>query len=516
MPIFSKILHHAEDVPDTCAVASPTQHLTYRELADAALTMRARLGTLTTRSRTPEIGITGSIIALSLQNSLAFFPAFAAATSAGHAAALLQPSLPDSTLIPILRQLEPDAIILDAPRRALAEIVEQDPDRVLPMDGISDITNFMTQAPINAPGCEGARFPIGAPHSTFLIGLTSGTTALPKIFHRNRRTWQISLEQHETVFGLTAQDRVLAPGPLSHGLTLYAAAEALFAGAAFHFLNRFDARETLDVIETQAITRLTLVPAMLHHLIDQAGNRTYPSVTAILSAGAKLTKGMQEKALTTFPKARIIEYYGASELSFVTMTPRTGLSKPASIGKAYSGVSVSIRDKSGDRELPVGEIGTLYVDSPLISDGYCFRTDASGMARKGRWATVGDQAWQDQDGYFYLAGREGDVINSGGNSFYPAEIETVILDFSNIDAVCVFAQDDERLSEIPVAAIETRVTEPNFANDLRSHCIARLPRYKVPRRLFALARLPRTESGKIDKGALTAMVAADDSKLREL
>lgn len=516
MPIFSKILQNAEIAPDTCAVASPTQHLTYRELADAALAVRTRLGALPARARRSETGIAGSIIALSLQNGLAFFPAFAAATSAGHAAALLQPSLPDSTLIPILRQLEPDAIILDVSRRALAETAIREPDRILPLEGISDITERMKLLPVNDPEREDPNSITADPDSTFLIGLTSGTTALPKIFHRSRRTWQISLEQHETVFGLTAQDRVLAPGPLSHGLTLYAATEALFAGAAFHFLTRFNATETLDVIETKAISRLTLVPAMLHHLIDQAADRTYPSVTAILSAGAKLTKGMQEKARTIFPKARIIEYYGASELSFVTMTPRHGSSKPASIGKAYSGVTVSIRDRSGDKELPIGEIGTLYVDSPLISDGYCFRTDVSGMQRKGRWATVGDQAWQDPDNYFYLAGREGDVINSGGNSFYPAEIEAIILDFASIDTVCVFAQEDERLSEIPVAAIETPVTNPNFANDLRSHCIARLPRYKVPRRFFALARLPRTESGKIDKDALTAMVAAGNSNLREL
>lgn len=509
MPILSALLAHARSTPDRIAVASPAGSLTYGGLAREAVALRQTLSGLAKRQRANRFA-PETITALSIGNAMAFFPVFAAATSGGHALAIIPPSLPEDIVADTLLRLTPDCVLADPDRagriRASGGL---DPDIVIgtPADLKADLD------PVDLPEPGDVD---GDPSSTFLIGLTSGTTSRPKMFYRSRRSWSLSLAQHESAFGLTAADVVLAPGPLSHGLTTYAAAEALTAGARFVFLQRFDPETALAMIEAEAVTRLTLVPAMLHDLCARA-SAPVPAVTTILSAGAKLSENLRRRAANLFPNAELLEYYGASELSFVTLTPpatsRDGPVPPASIGKAFPGVTISIRDATGAHELPDGSVGTLFVDSPLISEGYLGEPEASGsqasgaqasgFVRVGRWASVGDRAWRDAAGFLTLAGREGDVINCGGNSFYPAELEAVLVACPGIDAACVLGLPDRRLGQIAVAVLEADgVTRAR----VEAHCARHLARYKIPRHFYRTAKLPRTESGKVAARAVLAMI----------
>lgn len=512
MPILSAILAHARSTPDRIAVASPAGSTTYGALADAAVAVRRTLDSLPKRNRENRF-VAETITALSIGNVPAFFPMFAAATSGGHALAIIPPGLPEDVCADALLRLKPDCVLADAERaERIRRSANPDPDVFIgtPEDLETD------RGPMDLEATDDLD---GDPSSTFLIGLTSGTTSRPKIFYRSRRSWSLSLAQHESSFGLTAVDVVLGPGPLSHGLTTYAAAEALTAGASFRFLDRFDAETALAVIEAEAVTRLTLVPAMLHDLVEAAAGPV-ACVTTILSAGAKLSESLRQRAAVRFPNAEVLEYYGASELSFVTMTPRGAppgeAMPPASIGKAFPGVTISIRDATGGRELPDGSIGTLFVDSPLIAEGYLgdpetsgqasvevSGSEASGFVRAGRWASVGDRAWCDAAGFLYLAGREGDVINCGGNSFYPAELEAVLVACPGIDAVCVLGLPDRRLGQIAVAVMEAGELT---LDAVQAHCARHLARYKIPRHFYRTEKLPRTESGKVAAGVVLEMI----------
>jgi len=511
MPILSALVAHARSTPDRVAVASPAESLSYGELARKTLAFRQALDDLPKRCREDRF-VSETITALLVGNGLAFFPVFAAATSGGHALAIIPPGLPDEIAAETLVRLDPDCVLAD-PDRAdrIAGPGSSGPDRFIgtPEDLIS-VRDTLDLGDLGSLGdLDRLRDPAdidGDPSATFLIGLTSGTTSRPKIFYRSRRSWSLSLAQHETAFGLTAADVVLAPGPLAHGLTTYAAAEALAAGAGFRFLERFDPETALAVIEAEAVTRLTLVPAMLHDLVAGA-NAPIPSVTTILSAGAKLSETLRRRAAVLFPNAELLEYYGASELSFVTLTPRGGPGAepvpPASIGKAFPGVTISIRDAAGAHELPDGTVGTLFVDSPLVSEGYLGEPETSGFVRTGRWASVGDRAWRDADGFLYLAGREGDVINCGGNSFYPAELEAVLVACPGIDAACVLGLPDPRLGQIAVAVLQA---DGVARAEVRDHCARHLARYKIPRHFYCTEKLPRTESGKVAARAVLAMI----------
>ena len=143
---------------------------------------------------------------------------------------------------------------------------------------------------------------------------------MPKAFTRSRRSWQESFEASIEFFGLTQDDKTLAPGPLAASLNLYALAECLYAGAEFHSLDHFDVGAAHAAVSHDGITRLVLVPTMLRLLSERglAGGVDASGIRSIICAGSKLDARTLEAARRWAPNATIFEYYGASELSFVS------------------------------------------------------------------------------------------------------------------------------------------------------------------------------------------------------
>lgn len=495
MPVLSQILRHAHAHPDRVAIAGETGLLSYAGLARAALAVHGRIDALPKRPT----GLPGPqadrTVALILKNGPAFLPAFLAATAPGHCALLVPPGLGDQACAQILNTVRPDAVLCD-PDRSVPSAASVP---VLPTDSFGLPTEHAAD-PLPDP----SRF-AGADEAAFLIGLTSGTTSTPKAFWRERRTWLRSLTLHEDVFGLTASDSVLAPGPLAHGLALYAAIECLYAGATFHLAGKTTPEALLKRIADASVSRLVLVPAVLDDLVNAVRGRRLQSVRAVVTAGAKRQAGLADRARAVFPQARLIEYYGASELSFVTVSTDDFSGSPTSVGRPFPGVTVSIRDADGRNAVPDGETGILHIDSPYVCSGMLFGTAEGGFRRTGRWASVGDRAWRDAEGTIHLAGRDGDAINSGGNTFYPGEIEAALIAFDGIDEACVLGLADARLGECAVALVSGAGTDAGFP-DPRAACAARLPRYKIPKRFFRVASMPRTANGKTDRRAARALI----------
>jgi len=181
------------------------------------------------------------------------------------------------------------------------------------------------------------------PNGTFLVGFTSGSTSRPKAFARSRRSWQISLEAGRDVFDLYPTLHTLAPGPLSHGLTLYALAETLDIGAAFVTTRQFSASKTAMLLRDGLATRLVAVPSMVTALCD---GTTYPETRQVTTAGAKLDPALLTRARVAFPNAVIIEYYGASELGFVSYSRHdrtTSDAPPQAVGHPFPHVDLPLR-----------------------------------------------------------------------------------------------------------------------------------------------------------------------------
>ena len=297
----------------------------------------------------------------------------------------------------------------------------------------------------------------GPPGSTFLIGLTSGTTSVPKAFTRTRRSWQDSFEASIEFFGLTQDDKTLAPGPLAASMNLYALAECLYAGSEFHTLERFDVGAAHAAMSHDGVTRLVLVPTMLRLLSERGltGGVDASGIRSIICAGSKLDARTLEAARRWAPNATIFEYYGASELSFVSgagpARRRTAGAGGTGIGRPFPGVEIRILDDDGVR-LPDGTDGNICVRSGMVSNGYLWGDDGQALRCFDGWYTVGDQGYL-ADGILHILGRRADMIVTAGKNVYPHEVELALASVPGVAAAVAAGQADDVRGQRVVAGV---------------------------------------------------------------
>ena len=465
MPFLDRLQRWAGDRPDGTAVVVAGQRLSWEELRDAAAAL-----------------VPGSpaVTVLSEGNSLHFAVAFAAAVAGERQCAVLDPSWP--------QQLQ---------------------------DGIRD--RIREAAPAGAPAAT--ELADGPPGTPFLIGLTSGTTSVPKAFTRSRRSWRQSFDASVEFFGLVPEDRTLAPGPLAASLNLYALAECLYAGSEFHTLAGFDVGDTHAAVSHDGITRLVLVPTMLRILSERglSGGVDASGVRSIICAGSKLDARTLEAARRWAPNATIFEYYGASELSFVSGAGLPPGQQPephgTGIGTPFPGVEIRILDDDGV-QLPDGTDGNICVRSGMVSDGYLWGDDGQALQSFGGWHTVGDQGYLDGP-TLHMLGRRSDMIITAGTNVYPHEVELALASVPGVAAaVAAGVADDLRGQKVVAGIVPSHggVT----ATQLRAGIEDVLARNKRPLEYFALTGLPLTDRGKLSRELLLDWIAGHDPRIRRL
>lgn len=481
MPFLNRLHRWADDRPDDTAVVVAGRHLSWAGLRDAA------------EGRLTE---SGKVTVLAEPNSVDFAVSFAAAVAGDGQCAVLDPTWPEQLKAEIAARL--DAAV-DAPPPS------RNPSR----------------GPASAdPGqLEPSELHDGSPDSPFLIGLTSGTTSVPKAFTRSRRSWQLSFEASIEFFGLTPRDKTLAPGPLAASLNLYALSECLYAGSEFHTLESFDVGDVHTAIAHDGITRLVLVPTMLRLLSERglAGGVDASGITSIICAGSKLDARTLEAARRWAPKATIFEYYGASELSFVSGAGLLAGAPPdaggTGIGKPFPGVDVRILDDAGS-PLPDGTDGNICVRSGMVSNGYLWGDDGAALRCFDGWFTVGDQGYLD-GGVLHILGRRSDMIITSGKNVYPHEVELALASVPGVaSAVAAGMADDVRGQRVVAAVVPSHggIT----ATQLKAGLDDVLPRDKRPLQYFALAELPVTDRGKVSRQLLLDWIDRGDPRIRRL
>ncbi|ACL39827.1 AMP-dependent synthetase and ligase [Pseudarthrobacter chlorophenolicus A6] len=466
MPFLDRLQRWATERPHGTAVAVAGRRLSWAELQDGAAAM------------VPE---TKSVTTLCEANSTGFALKFAAAVAGGRQCAVLDPAWPTHLQEDMVRRVQSSA----------------EPAAVAVDDPLAD----------------------GAPGSTFLIGLTSGTTSVPKAFTRSRRSWQESFEASIEFFGLRQDDVTLAPGPLAASLNLYALAECLYAGSEFQTLETFDVGDVHAAITYDRVTRLVLVPTMLRMLsergltgcVDASGIRT------IVCAGSKLDARTLEAARRWAPNATIYEYYGASELSFVSGAGLSAQQPPAvgstCIGRPFPGAEVRILDDAG-LPVPEGGYGNICVRSGMVSNGYLWGDDGEALRSFGDWHTVGDQGYLAQDG-LHILGRRADMILTSGRNVYPHEVELALCAVPGVSAAIAAGMPDDLRGQKVVAGVVPShggIT----ATQLRSGLEDILARDKRPLQYFVLAELPVTDRGKVSRSLLLDWIANRDPRVTSL
>lgn len=477
MPFLDRLQRWADDRPDETAVVVAGEHLSWSGLRDQAAAL---------------VPAAPAVTVMSEHNSVRFAVAFTAAVAGERQCAVLDPAWP--------QQMQDNIA---------ARIAGTEPEPAAAPDPAT---------PALQPA-RGTELVDGPPETSFLIGLTSGTTSVPKAFTRSRRSWQESFDASIEFFGLTQEDKSLAPGPLAASLNLYALAECLYAGAEFHTLEHFDVGAAHAAVSHDGITRLVLVPTMLRLLSERglAGGVDASGIRSIICAGSKLDARTLEAARRWAPNATIFEYYGASELSFVSgagLRPGQPVEPGGTgIGKPFPGVDIRILDDHG-AGLPDGKDGNICVRSGMVSNGYLWGDDGQALRCFDGWYTVGDQGFL-SGGTLHMLGRRSDMIITAGTNVYPHEIEMALASVPGVAAAVAAGMTDDVRGQRVVAGVVLSHGALT-ATQLRSGIDDVLARNKRPLEYFALAELPLTDRGKISRQLLLDWVAGNDPRIRRL
>ncbi|MGM7699143.1 acyl-CoA synthetase [Microbacterium sp. A84] len=342
-----------------------------------------------------------------------------------------------------------------------------------------------------------------------MILYTSGTTGRPKgaLLTHGNLTWN-SLNVLVD-YDVTSNERALMIAPMFHVASLsMGALPTLLKGGTLVLQQKVDAGAVLAAIKQYRITSLSGVPTTFQMLAEHPDWKT-----ADLSSLSKLTCGGSSVPL------RVIDAYEQRGLSFSSGYGMTETSPGATalpyrkarehVGSA--GLSHFFTDVRivGDDGLPVptGEAGEIEVSGPNVMREYWLRPDATRDAHHGEWLRSGDIGILDEDGFLTISDRLKDMIISGGENIYPAEIEQLIMERPEIDSVAVIGVPDERWGEAPLAVAVKR--SEITADDVLEHLKGRIAKYKLPRGVVFVDELPRTASGKIRKNVLRGKYTLD-------
>lgn len=349
------------------------------------------------------------------------------------------------------------------------------------------------------PPPENARLALDpAPKRPFYAGFTSGTSGLPKGILRGHRSWIETLAAGREAFGLPPGGRWLVLGPPAHSLVLYGALQALALGGGLR----------LGGLPDPWTDTVIGVPPLLATL---ARKGPWPKVARVLSAGQALDPATQEVLARTFPRARIIDFYGTTEQSFIAWRqvegPPTAADPPGLVGRPFPGLDLRIVPSDPTDTAPGPDRpGRILVASPMVFDGYLPGLAEGGFARDGAWTTVGDRGWLDPAGRLHLAGREGGMVVVRGVNVYPEAVEARLKALPGVAEAAVVGLPDPRHGARLVALIE-RTAPPDSAGDAApplpdpAHLDGLTPEQR-PRRLITVTDLPRRPSGKLDRAAL--------------
>lgn len=265
-------------------------------------------------------------------------------------------------------------------------------------------------------------------------------------------------------------------------------------------MRKFIPDQVLEKLETENISVMYTVPTMLESLYKE--KRVIENGMKIISSGAKWEAEAKEKIKSIFPYAQKYEFYGASELSFVTaLVDEESDRRPNSVGKPCHNVQVRIRNEAGEG-VQKGEIGTVYVKSDQFFMGYILDKVLVPELTTDGWMTVRDVGYEDEEGFIYIVGREKNMILFGGINIFPEEIESVLHEHPAVDEIVVIGVKDSYWGEKPVAIVKGSATR----QQLKSFCLQRLSSFKIPKEWHFVDEIPYTDSGKIARIAAKNMI----------
>jgi len=358
---------------------------------------------------------------------------------------------------------------------------------------------------------SGKPAPKATKHSSIII-LTSGTTGTPKGANRSTPPTLAPIGGVLSHVPFKSGEVTALPAPMFHALGFLHATIAMMLGTTLVLRRRFKPATVLEDIEKHKVTAVVVVPVMLSRMVDalDAMERkpNLSSLRIVFVSGSQLGAELAQRALKDFGPV-IYNLYGSTEIAFATIARPKDLSiNPATVGPVVKGVKVKILDDNGN-EKPQGEVGRIFVGNFFPFEGY---TGGGHKQIIDGLMSSGDVGYFDEHGLLYVSGRDDEMIVSGGENVFPAEVEDLISGHPEvIEATALGVEDKEwghRLRAFVVKSDGANIGEDDIKTYVREH----LARYKVPREVIFLDELPRNPTGKVLKRELRelAVGGADD------
>lgn len=334
------------------------------------------------------------------------------------------------------------------------------------------------------------------PAATQAIVYTSGTTGLPKgvqLTYDNHRAQALA---SAIQIGLDPSERWLAPMPLFHVGGLNVLMRSLIYGTTAVLHDRFIPEAVNKALTQDRITILSVVPTMLKQMLLEPDRPDYgEALRCVLLGGSAAPEGLLRQCQAE--RIPVAQSYGMTETDsqVATLHPDDGVRKLGSSGKPL--FPSAMRIVVDGREAGVDESGEITVKGPTVTTGYWQNPDATANAIRAGWLYTGDVGRMDAEGYLYVLDRRQDLIVSGGENVYPAEIERVLLTHPGVREAGVVGVPDEVWGQVPVAFVVAADGVSLSTEALRAFCLRELASYKVPKHIYWRSELPRNASGKL-------------------
>jgi long-chain acyl-CoA synthetase len=345
-----------------------------------------------------------------------------------------------------------------------------------------------------------------------LIYFTGGTTGVPKGVMLTHAQILAGSQQWAAAFAnLTQDDVYIHVAPMFHMADGVMCFTATIVTCCNVFLERFSMQPFVDACNRCGVTCVTLVPAMARMIcmyLNETG-QSIPSLRLMVYGASPMPRSILDLVMKTFPSVQLYHGYGATEaLSITILGPEYhtqdahGEARMRSCGRPFRGVLLSIQD-ADHNELPAGQVGEVCVRSNAVMKGYWNKPKLTQEVLVDNWYHTGDAGFLDEQGFLTLVDRVKDMLITGGENVYSAEVENVLMQHPAVDECAIIGLPDEKWGEIVHAVIRCKKGQTAMGQELQEFCREYLAGYKVPKSVEFIERdFPRTPVGKLNKSEL--------------
>lgn len=495
---------NAEKFPNKTGLKYQGLEISFRELNERVNAVANTLAELGVRK--------GDRVAILAQNCPEYIESYFATAKIGAVAVPLNFRLAEKEIDYIVGNAEASALILEHQYMPVTRLVRENRPKMISIvigkeiAGCQSYHKIISDGETKEPEVEIDQGDLA------IIMYTSGTTGLPKgamLTHKSIIANTINQVITERVREV---DKILICTPLYHIAATAPLLSHYYMGCTAVVLREFTPVSVLEGIQNEKVTYILLVPAMINFILQVPNLRDYDlsSLELVTYGAAPISLGTIKDAMAKFGCA-FMQYFGQTEASpiltrlpyedHLPRSPEDKMERLNSAGKAMINVEVKIFDQD-DGEVAPGIVGEIVARGDILMKGYWKIPEATEKTLRGGWLHTGDLGMTDEEGYIYIVDRAKDMIISGAENIFPAEVEKVINDHPKVLESAVYGIPDEQWGESVKAVVVLKPGATATAQEVIEHCKSNLASYKKPKVVEFMDAIPRNASGKILKTVL--------------